>query len=63
MKWGEHLLGAIIVGIILVLIYEIYTGETFAGLLQEPISKYGAGLVLAILILLVLIIWSKSSRG
>ena len=63
MRWGRHLYTVLLVGIILVLIYEIYTGVSLAEAFQGLISKFGPGLVLAILISLALIGWSKASRG
>jgi hypothetical protein len=63
MRWGHHLLTALLVGIILVLIYEIYTGVSLAEAFQEPISKLGAGMFLALLIFVALIAWVQASRG
>ena len=65
MKWIEHLIGALIVGIILVIVWEYYSGVSISQASEDFFSQFGigVGLMIAILVIAAILIWTKSSRG
>jgi hypothetical protein len=65
LRWIVHLLGALIVGIILIIVWEQYSGVSISKMSEDFFARYGigAGLMLAILIIVAIAIWVRSSRG
>lgn len=65
MRWLSHLLVALVVGVILVILWEIYFGASISTTVMEFAGNYGVGisLLVGILILLVIGLWWKTSRG
>ena len=65
MRWIWHLIGALVVGMILVIVWEQYSGVSISKAAEDFFAQYGigAGLMIAILIIVALLIWAKSSRG
>jgi len=65
LRWIGHLLGALVVGIILVIVWEQYSGVSISKAAEDFFAQYGigAGLMIAILIIAAILIWVKSSRG
>lgn len=53
LKWGQHLLGALLIGVGVTLLFEIITGVPIVVLLGGPFIAAGtAGIVILIAILL-----------
>ena len=65
MRWIGHLAGALIVGIILVIVWEQFSGVSIAQATEDFFAQYGigAGIMIAILVIAAILIWGKSSRG
>ena len=65
MRWVWHLIGALVVGMILVIVWEQYSGVSISKAVEDFFAQYGigAGLMIAILIIVAILIWAKSSRG
>jgi len=65
LKWIGHLIGALVVGVILIIVWEQYSGVSISKASEDFFARYGigAGLMIAILIIVAIIIWVKSSRG
>jgi len=65
MRWGEHLIGALIVGIIGVVIWEHFFGVSISQQILKIFSKFniGSGLAIAVLFIVALVIWAKASNG
>lgn len=65
MRWIWHLIGALVVGMILVIVWEQYSGVSISKATEDFFAQYGigAGLMIAILIIVALLIWTKSSGG
>jgi hypothetical protein len=65
LRWIGHLLGALIVGIIVIVVWESYSGVS----ISETVGNFfanigiGAGAMIAILVIAAILIWAKSSRG
>jgi len=65
MRWGEHLIGALIVGIIGVVIWEHFFGVSISQQIMKIFSEFniGSGLAIAVLFIIALVIWAKASSG
>lgn len=65
MRWIGHLIGALIVGIIIVIVWEYYSGVSISQASEGFFSQFGigVGLMIAILVIAAILIWTKSSRG
>jgi len=65
LKWKWHLISALVVGIILIIIWEQYSGVSISKASEDFFAKYGigTGLMIAILIIIAIILWIRSSRG
>jgi len=65
MRWITHLMGAAFAGIVSVILWEQFSGVSIS---QESVGIFakldiGPGLMIAILVLVALLVWTKSSRG
>jgi uncharacterized membrane protein len=63
MRWGSHLIFALIVGAILIGIWEIYTNSNLGDELQRTFPGTDVGTILALLLLVALVLWWRASRG
>jgi hypothetical protein len=65
MRWIEHLLGALVVGILGVIIWEQFSGVSISQKVMVIFSEFnvGPGLAIAILAIVAFAIWAKSSSG
>jgi len=65
MRWIVHLLGASLAAILAVIIWEQFSGVSVSQRAVKIFSEFGigSGLMIAILAILALAIWAKSSSG
>ena len=63
MRWGEHLVLGSIVGILLVAIWEIYTSNILSKFIMDLSGGADVGLVLAILLIVIIVLWGIASEG
>ena len=65
MRWIIHLMGAAIVGMFVVVIWEQFSGVSISQRFVEAFSKVGIGpgLMIAVLVVLTFALWAKSSSG
>lgn len=65
MRWIEHLLGAVLVGILGVILWEQFSGVSISQKAIEIFQRFGIGpgLMIATLAIVALAIWAKSSSG
>lgn len=65
MRWIGHLLGALVVGILGVIIWEQFSGVSISQKVMVIFSEFnvGPGLAIAILAIVAFAIWAKSSSG
>lgn len=65
MRWVGHLLGALFVGVIVIIVLEEYFGVSISRVVSDFFASYGigAGLMIAILIVVAVLLWWRSSRG
>jgi hypothetical protein len=65
LRWIGHLVGALIVGIIVIIVWEQYSDVSISKASEDFFARYGigAGLMIAILIIIAIVVWIKSSRG
>jgi len=64
-RWIGHLLVALVVGIIAVIVWEQYSGVSISKAMEDLFAQQGigTGLMIAILIIIAILLWAKSSRG
>jgi len=65
MRWIMHLVGAAIAGILGIVIWEQFSSVSISQRFVEVFSEFGIGpgLMIAVLAILALAIWAKSSSG
>ena len=65
MRWIIHLMGAAFAGMIAIVIWEQFSGVSISQRIMELFSRFdiGPGLAIAILFLVGLAVWAKSSSG
>jgi len=65
MRWIGHLLGALLVGVIVIVLWEQFSGVSISQEVSKIFSGFGVGpgLMIAILALAALIIWARSSSN
>jgi len=64
-RWIGHLLGAAFAGVLAVIILEQSSNVSVSQMATEIFAEFniGSGLMIAILFLIALAIWAKSSSG
>lgn len=65
MRWIEHLIGAAVAAILVVIIWEQFSGVSISQKAMEIFRGFGMGpgLMIAILLITALVVWTKSSSG
>lgn len=63
MRWSEHLILGSIVGMLAVAIWEIYTGNNLGKIIIEASGGTDVGMILAVLLVIIIIVWGIASQG